>query len=97
MDIARSQRSVRFIKLHYEEAQMEPAGVPALLAYKGGDKFAGLVPVLDEMRDDDDLSAEALTAALRRYFFSIGVLERANLLGIQYCDRTSSCMVLYRG
>jgi hypothetical protein len=46
---------------------MEPAGVPALLAYKGGDKFAGLVPVLDEMHDDDDLSAEALSAALRRF------------------------------
>lgn len=67
MDVARSHSSVRFVKLHYEEAQMEPAGVPALLAYRAGEKFAGLVPVLDEMGDDDDLSAEAVRDALRRY------------------------------
>lgn len=45
---------------------MEPAGVPAILAYRGGDKFAGLVPLLDEMMDDEDLSSDALAAALRR-------------------------------
>jgi hypothetical protein len=64
--LARQHTSVRFIKLHYEEAQMEPAGVPAILAYRGGDKFAGLVPLLDEMMDDEDLSSDALAAALRR-------------------------------
>ena len=46
---------------------MEPAGVPALLAYRGGDKFAGLVPVLDEIPDEDELSAESLAAAMTRF------------------------------
>jgi len=46
---------------------MEPAGVPALLAYRAGDKFAGLVPVMDEMPDDADLSSLTLESVLRRY------------------------------
>jgi hypothetical protein len=77
-DLARRHKSTRFIKLHYEEAEMEPAGVPAILAYRGGDKFAGLVPVLDEMMDDEDLSADALAAALRRYVASYHTLWRWN-------------------
>ena len=46
---------------------MEPAGVPALLAYRGGDKFAGLVPVIQEIPDDADLSALTLEIVLKRY------------------------------
>jgi len=65
-ELARRHSTVRFVKLHFEEAEMEPAGVPAILAYRGGDKFAGLVPVLDEIPDDDELSSDALAAALRR-------------------------------
>lgn len=45
---------------------MEPAGVPALLAYRDGDKFAGLVPVLHEIPDDAELSAAVLESVLRR-------------------------------
>jgi len=40
---------VRFIALDFEEAEFEHAGVPALLAYKDGNKFAGLVPLRDEV------------------------------------------------
>jgi hypothetical protein len=46
---------------------MEPAGVPALLAYRGGDKFAGLVPIIQEIPDDADLSATTLERVLKRY------------------------------
>lgn len=46
---------------------MEPAGVPALLAYRGGDKFAGLVPVIQEIPDDAELSASTLESLLKRY------------------------------
>lgn len=46
---------------------MEPAGVPALIAYRGGDKFAGLVPVIDEIPDDADLSSRTLEAVMKRY------------------------------
>jgi hypothetical protein len=65
-EVAREYKGVRFVKLHYAEAEMEPAGVPAILAYRGGDKFAGLVPVLDEIPDDDELTSESLVAALKR-------------------------------
>lgn len=58
---------MRFVKLHFEDAEMEPAGVPALLAYRNGDKFAGLVPVIQEIPDDADLSASTLEMVLKRY------------------------------
>lgn len=61
----------RWIKLHYSEAEFEPAGVPALLAYRNGDKFAGFVPVSDEIPDNEELSARSLTALLQRYSLPI--------------------------
>jgi len=64
--LAQKHLDVRFVKLHYQDAEMEPAGVPALLAYRAGDKFAGLVPVMDEMPDDADLSSLTLESVLRR-------------------------------
>jgi len=45
---------------------MEGAGVPAILAYRAAEKFAGLVPVVDEIPDDADLSAVTLQQVLRR-------------------------------
>ena len=54
---------------------MEPAGVPALIAYRGGDKFAALVPVIQEIPDDADLSSLTLESVLRRYA-SIGSLSQ---------------------
>jgi hypothetical protein len=55
------------VKLHFEDAQMEPAGVPALLAYRGGEKFAGLVPIIDELPDDAELSSTVIETVLKRY------------------------------
>lgn len=65
--MARKHKTTRFIKLHYQDAEMEPAGVPAVLAYRGGDKFAGIVPVVDEIPDDADLSPETLEKVFQRY------------------------------
>jgi hypothetical protein len=64
------------VKLHFEDAQMEPAGVPALLAYRGGEKFAGLVPMIDELPDDAELSSIVIETLLKRcderdYFTSV--------------------------
>lgn len=64
--VARANPNVRFIKLHYEEAQMDPMGVPAMLAYRGGDKFADMVPIIDEIPLEDELSGETLGIAMRR-------------------------------
>ena len=55
------------MRLHFRDAEMEPAGVPALLAYRAGEKFAGLVPLIQEMPDDADLSAGTLEWLLKRY------------------------------
>jgi hypothetical protein len=53
--------------MHFEEAEMEAAGVPALLAYRGGNKFAGLVPIVDEIPDDAELSAASLETVLKKH------------------------------
>ncbi|KAF1957704.1 thioredoxin-like protein [Byssothecium circinans] len=65
-EVAKRNDTTRFVRLHYEDAEMENAGVPAVLAYKNGEKFAGLVPVLDELPEDSELSAVALETAFRR-------------------------------
>jgi hypothetical protein len=67
--LAGKHQDTRFIKLHFEDAQMEPAGVPALLAYRNGEKFAGLIPIIDELPDDADLSSTVIEAVLQRYHF----------------------------
>lgn len=64
--LARKHLDARFIKLHYEDAEMEPAGVPALLAYRGGNKFAGLVPIIQDIPEDADVSETTLETVLRR-------------------------------
>ena len=64
--IAARHVNVRFVKLNFVDAEMEPAGVPALLAYRGGEKFAGLVPIIQEIPDDADLSASTIEMLLRR-------------------------------
>ncbi|KAK4963519.1 hypothetical protein LTR10_001148 [Elasticomyces elasticus] len=71
--LARRHVDTRFVKLHYVDAEMERAGVPALLAYRGGDKFAGLVPIVDEIPDDAELSDNTLENLLRRLAGAIAV------------------------
>lgn len=65
-EIARRNPSTRFIRLDYEEAEFEAAGVPAILAYKNGDKFAGLVPVVDELPDQAELTPDTLESVLQK-------------------------------
>lgn len=65
--LAGKHRDTRFVKLHYDDAEMEPAGVPAIIAYRGGEKFAGLVPLVDEMPDDADLNATTLETVMKRF------------------------------
>ena len=64
--LAQKHMDVRFVKLNFMDAEMEPAGVPALLAYRNGEKFAGLVPLIQEIPDDADLSAGTIEHVLKR-------------------------------
>jgi len=73
--VAKRNDTVRFVKLHNTDAEMEEEGVPAVLAYKGGEKFAGLVPLLNELPDDSELSAVSLETAFRRSV-SLPILRR---------------------
>lgn len=65
--LAKKHGSVRFVRLHFQDAEMEPAGVPAMIAYRNGDKFAGLVPIMEEMPDDADLSSLTLETVMKRH------------------------------
>ena len=99
---------MRFVKLHFEDAEMEPAGVPALLAYQGGDKFAGLVPMVDEIPDDADLSAGTLETVLKRYVILLHPIlvvsqsqlkrQAPNLAMTSTCitSKSLSCLHAYR-
>ncbi|KAF2011348.1 thioredoxin-like protein [Aaosphaeria arxii CBS 175.79] len=65
-EVAQRNELVRFVKLHYEDAEIEGAGVPAVLAYRDGESVAQLVPIIDELADDSDLSAVALETVFRQ-------------------------------
>ena len=64
--LAARHATTRFVKLGWEDAEMERAGVPALLAYRGGEKFAGLVPVIEEIPEEEELDVGSLEAAMAR-------------------------------
>lgn len=48
-DLAARYSDTRFIALHYLDAEIEHAGVPALLAYRNGEQFASLTPLVEEV------------------------------------------------
>ncbi|KAF2137539.1 uncharacterized protein K452DRAFT_235856 [Aplosporella prunicola CBS 121167] len=64
--LARRNGMVKFVKFHFEDAEMNVAGVPAILAYRGGEKFAGMVPVMDEIPDDAELNDVTLEVAMKK-------------------------------
>jgi hypothetical protein len=64
--LAAMHGTTRFVKLGWEDAEMEQAGVPALLAYRGGEKFAGMVPVIDEIPEEEELDVGSLERAMKK-------------------------------
>lgn len=67
MVIARKHTSVRFVKLHHEIADMEHVQAPALLAYKGGDVFATIVDIFQQLPNGRNCSAASLGDLLMLY------------------------------
>jgi hypothetical protein len=55
------------VKLHHLEAEMEAPVVPAVLAYKGGELFANIMRIVDEIPPGRNLSTDSLELVLRRY------------------------------
>ncbi|KAI9655189.1 MAG: hypothetical protein M1829_000685 [Trizodia sp. TS-e1964] len=64
--IARKHSTTRFVKLHYLEAEMDVVAVPAILAYKGGELFANLVSIIDEIPPERNLSCSSLEWVLKQ-------------------------------
>jgi hypothetical protein len=65
-EVAQRNDTVRFVKLRGEDAEMDQAVLPAVLAYKRGDKFADLLPLLNQLSDDSELSAVSLETLFRQ-------------------------------
>ncbi|KAL8739145.1 MAG: hypothetical protein Q9181_000174 [Wetmoreana brouardii] len=66
LSLARKHATSRFIKLHYLDAEMDEVAVPGILAYKGGDCFANLVSILNEIPEGADMSAATLESVLQQ-------------------------------
>ena len=64
--IARKHEFTRFVKMNYRDAEMTPAAVPAILAYRAGDLVANLVSVIDEIPAGRDLSISSLELVLKQ-------------------------------
>ena len=62
--LARKHCTTRFVKLHYEVAEMEHVSVPAILAYRRGDVFATL---MDFKLDGADGGVSGLEGMMKRY------------------------------
>lgn len=65
--IARNHATVRFVKLHFLDAEMDPIAAPGILAYKGGDCFANLVSIVDEIPAGRDITTTSLQGVLQQY------------------------------
>ncbi|KAK6431641.1 hypothetical protein LTR95_012199 [Oleoguttula sp. CCFEE 5521] len=85
--LAQKHQDVRFVKLHYQDAEMEPAGVPALIAYRAGEKFAGLVPIVGEIPEDAELSALTLESVLQSFLRYSDFLSSSEIFCTGYIQR----------
>ncbi|MCJ1348281.1 hypothetical protein MMC31_006512, partial [Peltigera leucophlebia] len=64
--LARKHATIRFVKLHQLDAEMDEIAVPGILAYKGGDCFANLVSIMSELPAGREMNSSALEIILQR-------------------------------
>ncbi|SLM38311.1 Thioredoxin-like fold [Lasallia pustulata] len=65
--LARTHVTTRFVKLHYLDAEMDEVAVPAILAYRGGDLFANLSAVIEEIPMGLDMGPTSLESVLKKH------------------------------
>ncbi|KAL2048110.1 hypothetical protein N7G274_000021 [Stereocaulon virgatum] len=65
--VAQDHVTTRFVKLHYLDAEMDEIAAPGILAYKGGECFANLVSVINEIPAGRDLSSATLEGVLQEH------------------------------
>ena len=63
--LARNHSTVRFVKLHFLDAEMDEIAAPGILAYRAGDCFANLVSIIDEIPSGKDISSSTLEGVLQ--------------------------------
>ncbi|KAH6603611.1 thioredoxin-like protein [Trichoderma cornu-damae] len=68
LPLVKSNPSVHFVKVHYEEIELDNAAVPAILAYRNqGDLFANLTGIIEMMPDDEHFCAESLQKVFKKH------------------------------
>ncbi|CAF9938144.1 MAG: hypothetical protein HETSPECPRED_000784 [Heterodermia speciosa] len=65
--LAQKYNTTRFVKLHQIEAEMDEIAVPGILAYKGGECFANLVSLVNEMPASRDMNQANLEWLLQQH------------------------------
>ncbi|KAL8852362.1 MAG: hypothetical protein Q9221_002746 [Calogaya cf. arnoldii] len=65
--LAHKHATSRFVKLHYQDAEMDEVAVPGILAYKGGECFANLVSIVNEIPSGRDMNHSTLEWMLQQY------------------------------
>ncbi|KAH9878007.1 hypothetical protein J1614_003224 [Plenodomus biglobosus] len=66
-EVAKRNDTVRFVKMFNDDAELHPSGVPAVLAYKAGEKFADVVALHKALPRDSELSAVSLETIFRQH------------------------------
>ncbi|PNP56752.1 hypothetical protein THARTR1_03448 [Trichoderma harzianum] len=68
LPLVKSNTSVHFVKVHYEDIEFDNAAVPAILAYRNqGDLFANLTGIIEMMPDDEHFGPESLEKVLKKH------------------------------
>jgi hypothetical protein len=65
-EVAKRNDTTRFVKLHNSVAEIEEAGLPAVIAYRRGEKFSDVMSLDDEFSADSELSAVSLETIFRQ-------------------------------
>ena len=65
--LARKHVTTRFVKLHYQDAEMSEIAAPGVLAYRAGECFANLVSLVNEIPAGKDVTIPTVENVLQRY------------------------------
>lgn len=61
-------RAVRFVRVHYDDIEFDPAAVPSILAYRHqGDLVANLTGLIELIPDDENFTSDALKSLLQQH------------------------------
>lgn len=70
---------------------MDVAVVPAVLAYKGGELFANIMRIVDEIPSGRSLSTDSLELVLRRFVPPLSLLCIARF-GVDWVDHRANVL-----